>query len=177
MSAIPHPIEHPKIVARIRELAETRLRAGSLSPMFKQKWSEVAPQASELAAIGSELTGGVRGADHNAVLAQLFEPGALTILEAKSANAYWFWYLLSKLQTRCLPVTAAAMARAHARAKDSLHDNRYGFAFIEPSPLEYQLKQLPPGFFLEMCHKGRIVAECPAFGEYRVFLNPILIDD
>ena len=110
-------------------------------------------------------------------LAALFTPEALAYIELKCLNSYWFWYLISKVNTRALKFNEAAIARAHARAKDSMYDNRYGFAFIEPSPLEHQLKGLPPGFVFEMWHKGRLLAVHNASGEYKTLLNPLLIDD
>lgn len=171
-----HPHSHPKLVEKIRALADERVKSGSLSPMFTQKWQEVLPEATHLAGIAEELTGR-KPKDAAEALAMIFTADAIAYIEAKSANAHWFWYLLSRLNTRVLPVTVSAIARAHARAKDSMHDNRYGFAFIEPSPIEYQLKQFPPGFVLELWHKGRIVADYQPFGEYRVRLNPLLIDD
>lgn len=171
-----HPYSHPKLVAKVRALAEDRVKSGALSPMFKESWQDIVPCAVLLSGIAAELMGR-KPADAAEALSMLFGAEAIAVLEAKCANAYWFWYLLSKLNTRELPVSITAIARAHARAKDSLHDNRYGFAFVEPSPLVHQLKQLPTGFVLEMWHKGRIIAEHRSFGEYGVFLNPLLIDD
>lgn len=176
MSQKLHPFVHHKVVAKIRDLAAEKIASGSLEKMFTQKWQDVKAEAQHLAPFASELTGAtLKG--HEDALAALFTPEALAYIERKCLNTYWFWYLLSKLNTRSLPVTEAAIARAHARVKDSLHDNRYGFAFIEPSPLEHQLKGLPPGFVFEMWHKGRLLAVHNHSGDYKVLLNPLLIDD
>lgn len=176
MSQKLHPFVHHKVVAKIRDLAAEKIASGSLEKMFTQKWQDVKAEAQHLAHFASELTGTtLKG--HEDALAALFTPEALAYIERKCLNTYWFWYLLSKLNTRSLPVTEAAIARAHARVKDSLHDNRYGFAFIEPSPLEHQLKGLPPGFVFEMWHKGRLLAVHNHSGDYKVLLNPLLIDD
>ncbi len=176
MSQTLHPYVHPKLVAKIRDLAAAKVAHGSLDPMFTQKWQDVKAEAQHLVAVASELTGTTVNGSEDALTA-LFTPEALAYAERKCLNAYWFWYLLSKLNTRVLPVGETAIARAHARVKDSLHDNRYGFAFIEPSPLEHQLKGLPPGFVFEMWHKGRLLAEHRHSGDYKVLLNPLLIDD
>ena len=176
MSQKLHPFVHHKVVAKIRDLAAEKIASGSLEKMFTQKWQDVRAEAQHLVPFATELTGTkVKG--HEDALAALFTPEALAYIERKCLNTYWFWYLLSKLTTRELPVTEAAIARAHARVKDSLHDNRYGFAFIEPSPLEHQLKGLPPGFVFEMWHKGRLLAVHNHSGEYKPLLNPLLIDD
>lgn len=176
MSQKLHPFVHHKVVAKIRDLAAAKIAPGSLDPMFTQKWQDVKAEAQHLVAFAAELTGTAVKSPEDA-LAALFTPEALAYAERKCLNAYWFWYLLSKLNTRVLPISETALARAHARVKDSLHDNRYGFAFIEPSPLEHQLKGLPPGFVFEMWHKGRLLAEHRHSGDYKVLLNPLLIDD
>lgn len=176
MSQTLHPFEHHKVVATVRDLAAEQVQHGGHNPMFVQKWQDIKAHGALLAPHASAITGTkVQGADDT--LKALFTPEALAYLERKCLNTYWFWYTLSKLSTRLLPVTEAAIARTHARVKDSLHDARYGFNFIEPSPLEHQLKGLPPGFVFEMWHKGRLLAVPSASGEYKVLLNPLLIED
>jgi len=176
MSQHLHPYVHPKLVAKIRDFAAEQVAHASHDKMFTQKWQVIKAQAEHLAVFASELTGKtVKG--HEDALAALFTPEALAYIELKCLNSYWFWYLISKVSTRVLKFNEAAIARAHARAKDSMYDNRYGFAFVEPSPLEHQLKGLPPGFVFEMWHKGRLLAVHNASGEYKTLLNPLLIDD
>ena len=176
MSQHLHPYVHPKLVAKIRDFAADQVAHGSHDKMFTQKWQDIKAQAEHLAVFASELKGTtVKG--HEDALAALFAPEALAYIERKCLNSYWFWYLISKVNTRILKFSETAMARAHARAKDSMYDNRYGFAFIEPSPLEHQLKGYPPGFVFEMWHKGRLLAEYNPSGDYKTLLNPLLIDD
>lgn len=176
MSQRLHPYVHPKLVAKIRDFANEQVAHGSHDKMFTQKWHDIGAQGEKLAPFACELTGKtLKGTDD--VLDALFTPEALAYIERKCLNAYWFWYLLSKVNTRVLKFSEASIARAHARAKDSLHDNRYGFASIEPSPLEHQLKGLPPGFVFEMWHRGRLLAVYNPSGDYKALLNPLLIDD
>ncbi len=176
MSQHLHPYVHPKLVAKIRDFAAEQVVHGSHDKMFTQKWQDIKAQGEKLASFASELTGkAVKG--HEESLCALFTPEALAYIELKCLNSYWFWYLISKVNTRVLKFNEASIARAHARAKDSLHDNRYGFAFIEPSPLEHQLKGLPPGFVFEMWHRGRLLAVYNPSGDYKALLNPLLIDD
>lgn len=176
MSQHLHPYVHPKLVAKIRDFAAEQVAHGSHDKMFTQKWQDIKAQAEHLAVFASELTQStVKG--HEDALAALFTPEALAYIESKCLNSYWFWYLISKVNTRVLKFGVTAIARAHARAKDSMYDNRYGFAFIEPSPLEHQLKGLPPGFVFEMWHKGRLLAVYNPSGDYKTLLNPLLVDD
>src|SRR5262249_37414387 len=102
---------------------------------------------------------------------------ALELLLSKCRNAYWFWFVVGKIETRVFPISAYATARALARSKDAIADKRYGFNWIETVCLEWQLKQLPPGFVIEMWETGRLLAETSGFDEFRVLLNPILVDD
>lgn len=179
MSQHLHPYVHPKLVAKIRDFAAGQINGtahGSHDKMFTQKWQDIKAQGEHLTAFASELTGKtVKG--HEDALAALFTPEALAYIELKCLNTYWFWYLISKVNTRNLKFNEAAIARAHARVKDSINDTRYGFNFIEPSPLEHQLKGLPPGFVFEMWHKGRLLAEYRPSGDYKTLLNPLLIED
>ncbi len=176
MSQNLHPYVHPRLVAKIRDFALEQVAHGSHDKMFTQKWQDVKAQAEHLAVFASELTGTtIKGSED--ALAALFTPEALAYAERKCLNTYWFWYLISKVNTRVLKFSETAIARAHARAKDSMYDNRYGFAFIEPSPLEHQLKGLPPGFVFEMWHKGRLLAVHNHTGDYKTLLNPLLVDD
>lgn len=176
MSLKMHPYSHSKVVAKIRELAAQKIASGQYSPMFTEKWQAIEKEGLHLTALAAELSGH-KIAGHEDALAELFTADARAYIQRKCLNAYWFWYLLSRLNTRELAADLAAVARAHARVKDGLAENRYGFATIEPSPLEHQLKGLPPGFVFEMWHKGRILAEYRPHGEYKTILNPLLIDD
>ncbi len=176
MSQTLHPFEHHKVVAGIRNLAAEQVQHGGHDPMFVQKWADVKAHGALLAPHASAIIG-TKVQGHENALSTLFTPEALAYAERKCLNTYWFWYLVSRLNTRVLPVSETAIARAHARVKDSLYDNRYGFAFIEPAPLEHQLKGLPPGFVFEMWHKGRLLAVHNPSGDYKVLLNPLLVDD
>ncbi len=40
MSQTLHPYVHPKLVAKIRDLAADKVAHGSLDPMFTQKWQD-----------------------------------------------------------------------------------------------------------------------------------------
>lgn len=166
---------HPDCADEIVSTAKQKLESGDFGLMFKEKPDLIRAELAGLAAIAAKLTG-KQEQDANSAATALFEPAALEYLVDRSANRYWFWYLLSKLRTNRMPVNLAAAARAHARAKDSLYDNRYGFAFITPSSLEHQLKALPPGFLCEMWHKGRVICDNSG-GEYRTSINPILLED
>lgn len=171
----PRFVDDRKILGQITAIAEEQLRLAS-DRMFIEKPEAIFKTAVALAAPASAVTGqSVSG--HNEVLAALFEPAALALLENKCRNTYWFWFLLSKLATETFPVDAIAIARAHARAKDAMVDRRYGFNWIERTSLPHELKALPPGFLLEMWHTGRLLCHRPNSGDYQVILNPILIDD
>ncbi len=108
----------------------------------------------------------------------LFDKAALELLTSKCVNRYWLWYLLSHLSTATFPMDALAIARAQARAKAALYDNRFGFGFVGDAGLIFELKQMPPGFVLELWDSGKIVCD-PKGGSngYPVLLNPILVDD
>lgn len=177
---LPRALHGPKarqqLIDALKRIAEEKLVEFRHLPHFCQPWElivrEVAPLAP-FAAIAADAK--VDGNDE--ILAALFEPQAIELIRAKCKSAYWFWYLLSKLETNTIRINVAAMARAHARAKDSMHETRYGFQFVEASPLPWQLKGYPPGFVLEMWHKGRILCVANASSEFTVVLNPLLVDD
>lgn len=175
-SAIPRFIDERKIVTELRQLAKGRLEALDSCRMFVASRQDVINEFQALNDLALEVAGR-RPVDALATAKALLEPEALELVESKCVNAYWLWYLLDKVQPAAFPLDLAALARAHARAKDSLHDNRHGFAFINSNCLEHDLKLLPPGFVLELWHKGRIVAVRTDSGEYPVRLNPLLIED
>lgn len=170
------PAARKKIIDSLKRIAEEKLAQKGHLPHFCQKWETIASESTVLAPLAAQVID-VEVLDPAEILAALFEPDAIEIIAAKCKSAYWFWYLLARVDTRTLRINAAAISRAQARAKESMRDKRYGFDFIEPSPLVWQLKQLPTGFVLEMWHKGRLLCQNDGFSEFTVILNPILIDD
>ncbi|MDZ4834025.1 MAG: hypothetical protein SGJ27_09640 [Candidatus Melainabacteria bacterium] len=170
-------IDDRKVVRTIKSIGESRLAELKSEKRFIEPVSTVldelvhlAPAANLVKLECAQTPEGVREA--------IFQPAALELLKAKCRNRYWLWYLVSRLDTSTFPINPLAIARAHARAKAALHDNRYGFAFIEPISLIWELKALPPGFLFEMWDSGRVLADPrnDANG-YGVMLNPLLIDD
>lgn len=171
-------IDERQVVEAIRLVAKERLLALNNDRMFIESPATILAEVQFLQASAAETSGSTRKQSDEVLASTLFEPDALELIKTKCKNRYWFWYLIAKLEPATFPLNGLAVARAHARAKDSLWDNRYGFAFVQPTPLEYQLKQMPPGFVLELWHKGRLLCYPPPdTGEYSVILNPILIED
>lgn len=175
-NAIPRFINEDSVVAAIRQIAGARLRVLENERMFASKPAEVLSEFFLLNEVALTVTGR-RPVGAEATALALFQADALELALHKCANAYWLWYLLDKVRTAAFPLDITAVARAHARAKDSLYDNRHGFAFISPNSLEHDLKMLPPGFVFEMWHKGRLIAQRTDSGEYPVQLNPLLLED
>jgi len=176
LNALHHPRAFKEFMGKIKQVAQEQLALHANDHHFVQSRETVIKEALLLNDVAAQLKGCYCDCPEN-VLAAIFEPAAVELILAKCKNAYWFWYLIDKIETQAFPVTALAVARAHARAKDAMNDRRYGFNFIETVSLPHQLKQLPPGFVLEMWHKGRLLCEGSGFGEFTVILNPLLIDD
>ena len=108
----------------------------------------------------------------------LFSRQALDLIKIKCRNRYWLWFLLKELATDIYPVPVLAIARAHARAKKSISTNHFGFAFVKPIDLIWQLKGMPPGFVLKLWDTGLILSSTRDDGNgYSIVLNPLLIDD
>ncbi len=175
-AAIPRFIDETKVVEAIKAAAQVRLHVLNDKRMFVAPRADVMNEFTLLNHVALSVQGR-RPAGALATAQALLDSDALELVLSKCVNPYWLWYLLDKVQPAAFPLDLPAIARAHARAKDSLHDNRHGFAFVNPNCLEHDLKLYPPGFVLEMWHKGRIVAEKLDSGEYPVRLNPILIED
>ncbi|MBY0548555.1 MAG: hypothetical protein K2W95_14895 [Candidatus Obscuribacterales bacterium] len=169
-------INERAVIEQLKEVSARRLQALVDHRMFVQPKAEVLQELSLLDKPYNLVTGR-QSTDPTVIANELFEPEALELITDKCLNSYWLWYLLDKLQPAAFALSEAALARAHARAKDSLYDNRHGFAFVCSNSLEHQLKQFPPGFVLELWHKGRILAHRTDSGEYPVRLNPLLIED
>jgi hypothetical protein len=177
---LPRALHGPKarkdLIDALKRIAEEKLAEYRHLPHFCQSWQsilvEVAPLA-QFAGIAAEA----KPTTNEEIISALFEPQAIELIRSKCKSAYWFWYLLSKLETNTIRINVSAIARAHARAKDSMRENRYGFNFVEASPLPWQLKGYPPGFVLEMWHKGRILCVTNGSAEFTVILNPLLVDD
>lgn len=169
-------VDDRKLLAQITDIAQTQCLLNEFNRMFVQHPDEILKAAVALT-LPASVVAGEQVFGHERVLSVLFAPDALDLIKSKCRNTYWFWFLLGKLATSTFPVDSLAVARAHARAKDALKDNRYGFAFIDTTCLEHELKGLPPGFVFEMWHSGRLIASRPHSGEYKVILNPLLVDD
>lgn len=175
-AAIPLFIDERKVVDALKQVAKARLQVLANERMFIADRKVIVAEFNLLSDVALTVSGR-RPADAEAIAKDLLDPGALELVLEKCVNPYWLWYLLEKVQPAAFPLDVTAIARAHARAKDSLWDNRHGFAFVNASCLEHGLKQYPPGFVLEMWHKGRIVAQQVDSGEYPVRLNPLLLED
>ena len=173
---VPRFINEAAAIAQTKEISARRLQELVEHRMFIEAETDILKEFALLDRV-HHLVSERKSTDPEVIANSLFEPAALKLITAKCLNKYWFWYLLDKLQPAAFALSETAIARAHARAKDSLHDNRHGFAFICANSLEYQLKQLPPGFVLELWHKGRILAHRTDSGEYPVRLNPLLIEE
>ncbi len=173
----PRFIDDRKVVRTIKSIGESRLTELKAEKRFMEPANTVldellhlAPAANLVKVDCPQTADGVRTA--------MFQTPALELIQKKCRNRYWLWYLLSKLETSTFPVDTLAIARAHARAKAALYDNRYGFGFVETNSLIWELKALPPGFLFEMWDSGRVLCEArnDANG-YGVMLNPLLVDD
>lgn len=173
----PRFIDDRKVVRTIKSIGECLLGELKGEKRFIEPASTVldelvhlAPAANLVKVDCAQTPEGVRAA--------MFQTQAIELLQAKCRNRYWLWYLLSRLDTSTFPIDALAVARAHARAKAALWDNRYGFGFIAPNSLIWELKALPPGFLFEMWDSGRVLADPRNDSNgYGVMLNPLLIDD
>lgn len=173
----PRFIDEDKVVQLIRSVAEKRLAELDGEKRFTQPADTVLGDMAELSAVAAQVKVDCK-ADAQSVREALFQEEAVAYIKEKCRNRYWFWFLLSKLATGTFPIDVLALARAHARAKDALYDNRFGFAFTKPISLIYELKGFPPGFVIELWEKGRILAgpQCDSNG-FGLFLNPLLLDD
>ncbi len=174
--ALHGPSARKQLIDSLKQVAEDKLAQYRHLPHFVASWDSILAEAASLARFAA-VAADAKLAANDEILSALFEPQAIELIRAKCKNAYWFWYLLSKLETNTIRINLSAMARAHARAKDSMRETRYGFNFVEASPLPWQLKGYPPGFVLEMWHKGRILCVADGSSEFTVVLNPLLVDD
>lgn len=173
----PRFIDERKVVHRIKTIAGTRMQELSADKSFVEPAQAVLDELVKLAPAADLVK---QNCDHApaGVGDALFQKAALELIQTKCRNRYWLWYLLSKLETSTFPVDALAIARAHARAKAALYDNRFGFGFVAPISLIWELKGMPPGFVIEMWDSGRLLADRKNDSNgYGVMLNPLLIDD
>lgn len=168
-----------KSIDAMKRVAEKRLKELSSDRRFIARTAdEILREGAHLADVVRQHMGsGTEVKDHNEALNALFEPAALEHILKLCKNAYWFWYLVNNIQTNFLPVNVLAVARAHARVKDLIKDRRYGFDWVDHSILPHELKGYPPGFVLTIWEKGLILCEGWHYDEYRVHLNPLLIED
>lgn len=173
----PRFIDERKVVHSIQSIAQRRLAELVANNRFIEAAQTVLDELEHLAPAGKLVKVDCTGAASD-VRSALFQEAALTLIQAKCRNRYWLWYLLSKLETSTFPVNGLAIARAHARAKSALYDNRFGFGFVAPGSLIWELKGMPPGFVLELWESGRILAD-PRHDSngYSLMLNPLLIED
>lgn len=165
-----------KIIDAIKSVAEEKLKAHADQLHFVVKPETVLKEAEALSAVAEKVSGN-KPKDNAEILSTLFTPEAIELITQKCRNQYWFWYLLARLETRKVPVDVLGIARAHARARESMKETRYGFNWAESANICYELKALPPGFAFEMWHKGRVLATGSFSGEYSVMLNPLLVED
>lgn len=175
-----HPqrfIDERKVVHTIKSIAQKRLLELDSAKRFIEPVETVLDELAQLAPAADLVKVDCNHAVAD-VRAAVFQDAAIELLQAKCRNRYWLWYLLSRLETATFPVDALAVARAHARVKQSLYDNRFGFGFVAPISLIWELKGMPPGFVLELWESGRILAN-PRHDSngYPLILNPLLIDD
>jgi hypothetical protein len=173
----PRFVDERKVVHTIKSIAEKRLIDLASEKRFIEPAQAVLDELAQLAPAADLVKVDCRHAPVD-VRAALFQTAAIELLQAKCRNRYWLWYLLSKLETSTFPVDAFAVARAHARAKAALYDNRFGFGFVAPISLIWELKGMPPGFVLELWDSGRILADPKHDSNgFSLMLNPLLIDD
>ena len=173
----PRFIDEKRVTSLIRQVSELRLKELE----FARPWIEtddlVSSEFRNLSAAAHMVLQGCPSGEESLKTA-LFTDDALSLLLKKCRNRYWMWYLLSRIETSCYPVDSLAIARAHARSKDSLYDNRHGFAFVSPAGVYHEMRGMPLGFTLEMWHRGQILARNRSGGDgFEVMLNPLLIDD
>ncbi len=173
----PKFIDVKKISTLIRETAKAQMQTLSDTRPYIEQPQVVLAELSNLVSAAREANQGPTKNDEE-LRGVLFDAEALELLALKCRNRYWMWYLLSFVETSQYSLDKLAIARAHARAKDSLYDNRFGFAFVNPNGIYHEMKSLPLGFVLEMWDKGRILASRREDANgYSVILNPILVDD
>lgn len=173
----PRFIDDRKVVHTIKSIAQGRMDELASEKRFIEPASVVLDELVKLAP-AADLVKVDCAHTADCVRVAMFQPAALELLQKKCRNRYWLWYLLSKLETSTFPVDAFAIARAHARAKTALYDNRYGFAFVLPINLIWELKGMPPGFVLDLWESGRILADPKHDSNgFSIMLNPLLIDD
>lgn len=165
-----------KIIDAIKRVAEEKLKAHEDQLHFCVKPETVLKEAEALSAVAEQVSG-EKPKDSAEVLATLFTPEAIELIKEKCRNQYWFWYLIARIETRKVPIDVLGIARAHARARESMKETRYGFNWAESANICYELKGLPPGFAFEMWHKGRVLAIGNFSAEYTVMLNPLLVED
>lgn len=170
-------IDERKVVHTIKSIAQKRLLELDSAKRFIESTQVVLDELANLAPAADlvKVDCGNASAD---VRAALFQDAALELLKAKCRNRYWLWYLLSRMETATFPIDVLAIARAHARAKAALYDNRFGFGFVAPNSLIWELKGMPPGFVIDLWESGRILADPKHDSNgYSLMLNPLLIDD
>lgn len=165
-----------KIIDAIKRVAEEKLKAHEDQLHFCVKAETVLKEAEALSAV-AEMVSGKKPKDSAEVLATLFTPEAIELIKEKCRNQYWFWYLINRIETRKVPIDVLGIARAHARARESMKETRYGFNWAESANICFELKAIPPGFAFEMWHKGRVLAIGNFTGDYTVMLNPLLVED
>jgi len=170
-------IDERKAVSSIRSTAEARLAELASAKRFIEPASVVLDELVHLAPAG-QIVKQDKVAISQEVRDALFQKAALELIQAKCKNRYWLWYLLAKLDTATFPIDPLAIARAHARAKAALYDNRFGFGFVQPISLIWELKGMPPGFVLDLWESGKILADPKNDSNgFSIMLNPLLIDD
>jgi hypothetical protein len=173
----PRFIDERKVVHTIKDIAQKRLAEIGSEKRFIEPAQTVLDDLANLAPAAGLVKADCSSAFVDVRLA-LFQAPALELLQVKCRNRYWLWYLMSKLETATFPVDAFAIARAHARAKAALYDNRFGFGFVAPGSLIWELKGMPPGFVIELWETGRLLADPKHDSNgFSLMLNPLLIDD
>lgn len=170
-------IDDRKLVALIKSLAQEATELLKGERRFVEPESVITPELIRLAEAARVVTG-EDVSTPSEVSEALFDEEARAFLSRKCKNRYWFFYLLTHLETSTFPVDVLALARAHARAKAAVLDRRYGFNWLTPADLIYGLKGMPPGFVFEMWETGRVLAHNNNVGDgFGIILNPLLIDD
>ncbi|MBI1271852.1 hypothetical protein GC174_15615 [bacterium] len=170
-------IDDRKLAQSIRAIAEEGMEAFSGAKRFVEDAAVVAAELIRLAP-AAQVVRGDRVDAQTEVEEWLFEADSLAFLKAHCRNRYWLWFLLSHLDTTQFPVTALALARAHARAKAAILDRRYGFNWVTPAELIYSLKGMPPGFVFELWETGRLLAHTDSVADgFGIIINPILLED
>jgi hypothetical protein len=149
----PFFIDERKIAGVLRDTAAAHVKSIK-NRRFIESVEEITADLVALTPVVQAISKDAPVADAAAIRTFLFQDGAFELLTAKCRNRYWMWCLLAKLETGTFPLDAFAIARAHARLKDSLRDMSYGFAWIQPGDVYSEARSLPLGFLLKKYEEG-----------------------